>query len=454
MIKHKHQQLYDLLSEDLRRGTWPCNEKLPNLKELAARYNVSINVASKAVELLKEAHLVSVKVGDGIYSETSGQAELVDFKYSGERLFGQYAGAKTLRILMQDNTEFQLAFWNGVFDAITLENPDIELQVSYNMAENKNPRDFDIGIASPEYLAGAGLCGEALVPADIRYEFGNDFYEGLPVSPSELKWKGKELYFPFAFITSQLLFRDGAEQPESGEDVLDYIERLVSKSNGAVGYGLLNCRGLVANSGLDFADSRSGEFRMPEKRRLMGLFHRARKLYQRGDLVWMHGRFSDYAQICKLKAGQPIHIVECPFNRIRAEELKEQGLRRVPYPDGHCFTATPLTAVISRGCRFPEEALRVIRKLLQKEVQRKALESGIFLPLHHAELERGGFGYLAEKLEKQTHHWMFLPDPELLRVIHYFFAWEFFYYLNGQRDENIYELIEKKIQYYLSNKEE
>ena len=221
MIKHKHQQLYDLLSEELRRGTWPCNEKLPNLKELAARYNVSINVASKAVELLKEAHLVSVKVGDGIYSETSGQAELVDFKYSGERLFGQYAGAKTLRILMQDNTEFQLAFWNGVFDAITLENPDIELQVSYNMAENKNPRDFDIGIASPEYLAGAGLCGEALVPADIRYEFGNDFYEGLPVSPSELKWKGKELYFPFAFITSQLLFRDGAEQPESGEDVLD-----------------------------------------------------------------------------------------------------------------------------------------------------------------------------------------------------------------------------------------
>ena len=66
MIKHKHQQLYDLLSEELRRGTWPCNEKLPNLKELAARYNVSINVASKAVELLKEAHLVRVKVGDGI----------------------------------------------------------------------------------------------------------------------------------------------------------------------------------------------------------------------------------------------------------------------------------------------------------------------------------------------------------------------------------------------------
>lgn len=126
-----------------------------------------------------------------------------------------------------------------------------------------------------------------------------------------------------------------------------------------------------------------------------------------------------------MKADQPIHIVECPFNRIRPEELKEQGLRRVPYPDGHCFTATPLTAVISRGCRFPEEALRVIRKLLQKEIQRKALENGIFLPLYHTELERGGFGYLAEKLEKQTHHWMFLPDPELLRVIHYFFAWEF-----------------------------
>ena len=59
MIKHKHQQLYDLLSEELRRGTWPCNEKLPNLKELAARFLGDADRILDAVEQLQHAGKIS-----------------------------------------------------------------------------------------------------------------------------------------------------------------------------------------------------------------------------------------------------------------------------------------------------------------------------------------------------------------------------------------------------------
>ena len=158
MIKQKHQQLFDILAEELRRGVWPRGTKLPNLKELSARHNVSINVASKAVELLKEKKLVTVKVGDGIYSCTSGQDAILEFKYSGRRLFGQYRSAKVLRVLLEDNTTWQREFWNPFFERVTREYPDIELKISYNLADAASvPEGFDIAFGSPEFLHRSGF---------------------------------------------------------------------------------------------------------------------------------------------------------------------------------------------------------------------------------------------------------------------------------------------------------
>lgn len=152
MIKQKHQQLFDILAEELRRGVWPRGTKLPNLKELSARHNVSINVASKAVELLKEKKLVTVKVGDGIYSCTSGQDAILEFKYSGRRLFGQYRSAKVLRVLLEDNTTWQREFWNPFFERVTREYPDIELKISYNLADSASvPEGFDIAFGHPNF---------------------------------------------------------------------------------------------------------------------------------------------------------------------------------------------------------------------------------------------------------------------------------------------------------------
>ena len=54
MIKHKHQQLFELMVEEFRSGAWPDGCKLPSQKELALRYSVSVNVVSQTIELLKQ----------------------------------------------------------------------------------------------------------------------------------------------------------------------------------------------------------------------------------------------------------------------------------------------------------------------------------------------------------------------------------------------------------------
>ena len=112
LIKQKHQQLFDILVQQLNSGRWKKGERLPSIRELAQEYNVSINVAAKAVELLKNAGLVSVKVGDGVFSLVQELSDKQEVRYSGNRIFGHYASAKHLRVLVEDSTNIQLLFWN------------------------------------------------------------------------------------------------------------------------------------------------------------------------------------------------------------------------------------------------------------------------------------------------------------------------------------------------------
>ena len=97
MIKQKHQQLFDILMLQFRSGRWKKGEKLPSFRDLAQEYGVSINVVSKAIELLKEAGIVSVRVGDGVFSTAPSEMIKQEVRYSGNRIFGQYASAKVHR---------------------------------------------------------------------------------------------------------------------------------------------------------------------------------------------------------------------------------------------------------------------------------------------------------------------------------------------------------------------
>ena len=119
MIKQKHQQLFDILALQLHSGRWKKGDRLPSVREFAQEYHVSINVVSKAIELLRNAGFVSVKTGDGVFSLTQPTGDKQDVRYSGNRIFGHYASAKHLRVLVEDSTNLQLLFWNRFFKSVT-----------------------------------------------------------------------------------------------------------------------------------------------------------------------------------------------------------------------------------------------------------------------------------------------------------------------------------------------
>lgn len=456
MIKQKHQQLFDILAEELRRGVWAKGVKLPNLKELSARHNVSINVASKAVELLKEKKLVTVKVGDGIYSCTSGQDVMLEFKYSGRRLFGQYRGAKVLRVLLEDSTPWQREFWNPFFEKVTREFPDIELKISYNLADAASgPDGFDIAFGAPEFLLRSGFDQEHCVPHALLQEFYPKLYSGLLLSPDNLLLSPLAYLFPYGALNFQLLSHQELPKPLLSENVLGYLERLAKQSTSPLGYSILNASSLLLNSGLQFGDLQKGHFQMPDEAFLLEQFARCRRLYQAGHLVWLHGRFSNYEEIYALKTDQPIKIVEHFYNRSDAASRKRMqaaGIRFLPYANGEKMLLIPLTAAIRHDCPFPEECLRILKKLLEPDTQQQMARHFIAQPIH-PEAQ-----YLDNDLTRccrsNNVQLFFHPNGNSEAIVNYFVGWEFWYYLNGLRQQEVASLIAAKAKYYLQSRQQ
>ena len=452
MIKQKSQQLYDILHEELRRGAWPRNSKMPSLKELSEQYGVSINVVNKTVEMLKSSGLVRAKSGDGIYSETSGQAEAVTIRCSGKRIFGKYRGAKLLRVIVEDHLDWQTVFWRDFFDGFVSANPDIELQINYNVAlENSK---FDVAIGSVSFLSQNGLPPEKLYPAALLEEFYPGRYENMRFAPSDLSWQGMTPYLPYGMLKINFLSNVHTPEPVLGEGILDYLERLYTLSNGKLRYWLFSGLHFLSEAGLKFIEPESGTLKPPAREELMNVFRRVRKLYQSGSLIWEHGEFTDYEQLYGMDMLQPFQLVALPGNRKTMvknnDDPVRRGLKLFAMPEDHRQSIYPLVFGIARHCIFPEEALRMIVKLLESETQHVMERIGIaqsILEIHS---------------EKQPHimqppasgyNFLMVPEQRLNDLFHYFINWEFYYYLNGRRGDEVYDFICSKLKWGQENKQ-
>ncbi|NMA41811.1 MAG: winged helix-turn-helix transcriptional regulator [Oligosphaeraceae bacterium] len=447
MIKQKHQQLFDLLRKELRDGTWPEGSKLPSLKELSEQYSVSINVASKAVELLTDARLVTIKKGSGIYSASSGRPAIVEFKYSGERLYGCYRCAKRLHVLLEDYLDWQLEFWNPFFERVSMENPDIELSVSYHRRDVSKSDSFDLVFGSPSFLYRKGFTPEDLFDSFSLKKYGDLSLSDFLLSPEAIPL-GNNAYLPYGFLYYRLLTADSAfSEPLHGENVLDYIERHAAGADQPVGYAIENCERFLQNCGLSFLSAEESVFRMPDRELLLTVFSRARTLYQAGHLIFPHGRVSDYDEIYKMRRPQPIRITEYGSNRGNEpdEVLLQRGLRLLKYPAGKNHHQIAMTCAIHRDTLFPEECCRVFLCLLQKKSQqemRKKRVAESILP-----------GGARNPLQLQA---MVISSPlpaYFDEMINYIVNWEFFYYLEGRRNENVYTLIKNKAEHFLKQKQ-
>lgn len=402
------------------------------------------------MELLKAAKLVTVKKGNGIYSASSGQPEIVEFKYSGERLYGSYSGAKQLRILLEDCLNWQQEFWNPFFEHVSLENPDIELNVCYNRRNFSENSSFDLGLGSPAFLYHNGFTAENLFDSSSLGRYGDVALPGYLLSPGAIPF-GDNVYLPYGFVYFRLLTAEAVfSEPLQGEIILDYIERHAAGTDQPVGYAFENCERFLLNCGLSFLSPDKGIFRMPAREELLAVFSRARALYQAGHLIFPHGRFSDYDEIYKMRRPQPIRITEYGSNRGSEpdEVLLQRGLRLLKYPGEQKHHQIAMTCAIHRDTLFPEECCRVLLCLLQEKNQQKMRSKRVAESILPALLPGGTQSPLQLQGIINTS-----PLPTYFdEMVNSIVNWEFFYYLEGRRNENVYSLIENKAEHFLQQK--
>lgn len=442
MIKHKHQQLFDLLLEEFENGLWPRGEKLPSQKELARRYSVSGNVVSQTLELLKQERLVTIKKGDGIYSAYSPNPGKMIHKYSGERVFGRYEGAKTLAVLIEDYQDWQLEFWNKFFDEFSRENPDIELNVYYDhCCLPESGTRFDIAIGGNRFIAGIGEWKER-----VLHEEALDFYPELDDDFWLTTKDFEDGIFPIGFVSSYLLSHPGASEPLPEEGMLDYIERTIQPGKGA----LLMRRSaeLFQDIGVDVLNRSRRCLNETEKESLAEFFERTARLYQDGRLLWPHGRFSDPEQVRKMLNEHRITFF-CRQRGGEAPEFLTSDFVQLPYPHGKKAMIVPIVAVLDRRTCFVEEALRLVKKLRSAEQQTAAMKTEIFQPLHRQVLPDEM--PLTRYFRNKTVEFRRNIDPVEIRLVDFIMSWELLYNMTGRRSGNSVDLLDKKIRYYYAN---
>jgi DNA-binding transcriptional regulator YhcF (GntR family) len=451
MIKQKHQQLSDLLETELTGGTYSQREKLPSMRELAVKYNVSINVVTQAIESLKKKRLVSVKVGDGIYSNVSKPQNPIEYKFSGERLFAQYQRAKILNVLIEDKEDWQLEFWNATFDSFVKNNLDIELSVNYFSSPGRDLANYDLYIGGFEFLNKSGICFDNLMNDRLIADFQVGLYENKLLNTNDLRWQGDCRYYPLCFKIPQLLSREQKEAAE-GEDLLTFVERMVAESNGKpVGYKVLNILSLLVNAGCLFVNYEQGCFMIQDHDNCLQIFKRIKKLYKHKDILIMHGQFIDLENILVQDKKRQVMFVEMNYPvEAHAEPGKE--MFEVPYPCRDNLLYTPIVAAINAGIVFPEEALRLIAYMISPEIQKQIHMHKIAIPIDKAIMHEIGKGKLLQKIQSCRKFFYSAPSINIMNIINYFLIWEFYYYLNDRVGEDVLSRIEKKNEYYLLQK--
>lgn len=445
MIKVKHQQLFDILKEEICRGKWPRGTRLPQLKELASAYSVSINVASKAVELLKEAGFVKVKVGDGIYSVSNGETAVQKIQFAGRRVFGHYKSAKTLRVLIEGNLPGQLQFWHHFMESFSTENPDIELSVSFCKADEiLTESNFEI------ILGGCGFVQQVMkkngissIHPEITADFFPSLYDGSLVFPADFSG-----LLPYGLNTPCLLALPDTPAPHPDENVLEYIERLPGNPGG---YVLRSCHMFLSAMGVPYSKLGTDAFTPADAAVMLEVFEHAKDLYCAGKLHWHHGEITDADRLPEMLQKRMVRVIETDSG-ICQEYLKPGENILLPHPSADQKLFFAYCACINSKTLFPEECLRLVSGLLEHQSQKKAAEQKIFHPVLR-QLEPGLFSELNDVFDRQKALFVKSAADEPVKYQRLFIGWEFYYFLIGKRGKEVVELLDKKIRYYHKNRE-
>lgn len=450
MIKQKKQQLFDILASEFRRGTWPVGTKLPRQKELAEKYSVSINVISQAIDLLKKEGYVKVRMGDGIYSDFETAQEKRQFKYSGDRIFGYYTGAKQINILMEDNLDWQIAAWDNTFSSFALANPDIELNVHYrsegdsNNANGKTGAEYDIVIGDGRFIVDNGMVNAAL-GHEVAGFFYPDLYDGALLTAENFA----DGLFPVGYVRESFCARPGVSAPVAGEDILAYIERLEGLKAKIL---MRHSDMLLQSCGLPLFNREHRALDTAEKALFEDVFARLSSLYRSECFHWTHGRVSDLEELGDMLGKGAVDVVEKPQSDV-ISGMQEYQLSELEYPLGGHPVITPILAAVNKENCFPEEPLRLIKALLSAKNQAALQTAGVFNSIRGEIFPAGS--KIKEYFEKGLVSYRRNYDSAEYGISKYIIAWELLYCMEGRyTPQESIERITRKMEYFYQHLED
>lgn len=451
VVKKKHQQLYDILLHALSIGIYPDGAKLPKMTELAEKYSVSVNIVTKAIAMLKEKNLVTIKAGDGIFSSVDNlKKEKQPQRFSGEKVFSAYGKSKKLSVLIEDSETWQLEFWNTYFENFTQKNPDIEIKASYGHTRTANSKKHDLVIGGNHFINLEGYGIDNFISSEELEIFAKDLYLDKILTPRDIAWKNKAALYPIAFQLPLILHRKMDYAMPEKQNVLDFIDSLKNKGKlKQIRYKTWSLQNFMVNCGCNCFDPATGEFKIDDRKKWQATIDQIRDIYSTEDMLALHGKPLDYKHLFSNELGKGIYYAECPYNTLNTLDMK--GIDCSPYPMGDTFPLITIVCGILKDTPFPEEALRIIAGLLETEIQKKYMLLKLGFPVSNKALESSKFSYLLKQLPAMKKVLVAPCDRVLDDAVETVLTWELYYYFTGKITGDVLSRIEKKVGYFIKN---
>jgi DNA-binding transcriptional regulator YhcF (GntR family) len=444
VFESKDKVITKIMREKLLTGEFMHRDKLPPVLELAKSFKVSVNTITKAVTNLKQEGLLVAKPGKGLFRQNIGKhtktiipplKNTVQWSYS-------IAPQKKIKIFLEDSIEWQLESWHKFFDDICTDELDLKIEID-TIKENYKISEMDIYIGGFNRLNTLNIPLDNWISVEKLSEFGNLSYEGMNISPEDIKFSRKPFAMPIANITPSLWGASNKELTiETPKGILDFIEQASTPNESNIRYQIWTGGFLLSNCGCDFLMPfvESGEITNTEhfSENLPVL----RKLFLSQQLIWQHGKLTNNKAVFDKIISGRLDVIETPP---QMRHIKPpQGVRELAYPMSDYLPVSPVVCLVNKNFPYLEESVRLISAMLEENNQRKLADTFKFDSIHPK------VNVLNSPKPKKIN--ISFPQEVISSAIYSIFSWELYYYLSGKEQsvDNFISMVNKKVKHCLS----
>lgn len=143
----KYQQAYNYLNQ--QAASWPVNEKLPTIKELASAAGVSLSTMQKAVTMLSEEGKLRPVPGSGLFVEAYSENRQNELGV----VSSGFMGTETeLVVSINEPVPWMRNFWEQAAEMFEQQTPGVRVSVKLDCDGKLNPEQIDLFLCSQEVL--------------------------------------------------------------------------------------------------------------------------------------------------------------------------------------------------------------------------------------------------------------------------------------------------------------